>query len=238
MDSKFKQRIVGALVLVALAIIFVPMLFSSKEEEHPLPQVQVEVPEPPAMPPAPAVEVEPVPVPEPVEPVQEEDGEIVLPEAEPEFVLIEHDTAPEPPAAVAEPVEPPAESQAAVPPPAAVAEEKPATPASTVKEPVKPAVQAKPAPQPAAKPAASPGVDRSNLPVSWAIQLASLSNLQNAERLRDTYRARHYTAYVRSADGLHKVLIGPLIREAEAVAMCKQLKARDNQDCFVVRYQP
>ena len=47
-DSKFKQRIVGALVLVALAIIFVPMLFSSKEE-HPLPQVDVQVPPPPVV---------------------------------------------------------------------------------------------------------------------------------------------------------------------------------------------
>ena len=76
------------------------------------------------------------------------------------------------------------------------------------------------------------------LPAARRNELASLASLDNAERLRDTFRAKHYTAYIRSGDGVHKVLIGPLIREAEAVATCKQLKARENQDCFVVRYQP
>ena len=125
---------------------------------------------------------------------------------------------------------PAVESSAADKPVAA----EPPAPAQT-KKPAREQVASKPA---GAQERAEPGIDRSNLPVSWSIQLASLSSLANAERLRDTYRAKHYAAYVRSSEGVHKVLIGPLIREAEAVAMCKQLKARDKQDCFVVRYQP
>lgn len=228
-DNKFKQRIIGALVLIALAIIFLPMLFSSKDE-HPLPTVEVQVPPTPVIAPVPEVAVEPVEVPEPV------DESLFEPVAEPEleFVLIENDPV-EPPAA------PVVEVQPAAPVPVI---EAPRVVEAPVTQPAKPATPAKPstpapaAPVVSAPQRAEPGIDRSNLPVSWSIQLASLSSLANAERLRDTYRAKHYAAYVRSADGVHRVLIGPLIREAEAVAMCKQLKSRDKQDCFVVRYQP
>lgn len=218
-DNKFKQRIVGALVLIALAIIFLPMLFSSKEEQ-PLPRVEVPTPAIPVMPPVPDVHVEPVEVPEPVldeyEPVVEAD--------ESEFTLIE--TTP-----VTVPV--PQQPQPAIQPePVAKPVVEPEVkPAPAVAKPVEPVSK------PVEKPATT-GIDRNNLPVSWSIQLASLGSLDNAEKLRDSYRAKHYTAYVRSAGGVHKVLIGPLIREAEAVAMCKQLKARDKQECFVLRYQP
>lgn len=231
-DNKFKQRIVGALVLVALAIIFLPMLFSSKDE-HPLPRVEVHTPPPPAIPPVPDVQVQPVRLPEP-EPEQDAVYEPVV-EAEPEFVLIETtpDTPPVQPAPE-QPQPPVAEVQPVTPPPV----DKPVVPPAQPAKPARTTTPPKPAETPARKPVAAPGIDRNNLPVSWSIQLASLGSLENAERLRDAYRAKHYTAYVRSADGMHKVLIGPLIREAEAVAMCKQLKSRDKQDCFVVRYQP
>ncbi|MBF7729175.1 SPOR domain-containing protein [Pseudomonas sp. N040] len=68
LDKSLKQRIVGALVLVALAVIFLPMLFSRPDD---LRQVVVDAP---PMPPAPAmvpVTQEPVVVPEP-EPLPED----------------------------------------------------------------------------------------------------------------------------------------------------------------------
>ncbi|MFA5980948.1 MAG: SPOR domain-containing protein [Pseudomonas sp.] len=62
LDSAYKQRMVGALVLVALAVIFLPMLFSRQDEQRQVvveapaaPQAPV-VPEPQALP-----EEEPVP---------------------------------------------------------------------------------------------------------------------------------------------------------------------------------
>ncbi|ASL28688.1 cell division protein [Azotobacter chroococcum] len=54
---------IGALVLLALAVIFLPMLFTREDEVR---QVVVEAPPMPKAPPAPRVEVEPVAVPEPV----------------------------------------------------------------------------------------------------------------------------------------------------------------------------
>ena len=46
-ESKLKQRIVGALVLIALAVIFLPMLL---KQEDPARKVVVEAPPMPAVP--------------------------------------------------------------------------------------------------------------------------------------------------------------------------------------------
>ena len=64
LDKGMKQRMVGALVLVALAVIFLPMLFTREDEMR---QVRVDAPQAPAMPSLPEVKVEPVAVPEPGE---------------------------------------------------------------------------------------------------------------------------------------------------------------------------
>lgn len=248
-DNKFKQRIIGALVLVGLAIIFLPMLFRQDDEPEPQPAVRVDAPAMPQLTTPPSYQVQEVEEPQPVqlpgfEPEQasEQPDFAQIETVEESYSLIEPPTVPQPePVVQVQPVPEPVQ-------PAVVTEVKqPAKPEPNPEPKPQPKPEPKPeasnpAPQPAAvsqptKPA-KPGLDSNNLPISWAIQLASLGNQANAEKLRDNYRARHYTAYVRSTDGLHKVFIGPLIREAEAQAMCKQLKTRDGQDCFVVRYQP
>src|SRR5471032_346521 len=62
LDKAYKQRMVGALVLVALAVIFLPMLFSRQDEQR---QVTVQAPSAPQAPSVAQVQVEPVVVPEP-----------------------------------------------------------------------------------------------------------------------------------------------------------------------------
>lgn len=75
-ENKFKQRIVGAVVLVALAVIFLPMLFNTQEEQ-PLPEALIEVPAKPSIPAAPEFAIKEIQVPEPVaEPVPEPVPEI------------------------------------------------------------------------------------------------------------------------------------------------------------------
>jgi hypothetical protein len=73
LDNVFKQRMVGALVLIAVAVIFLPMLFTRQDETR---QVHVEAPSAPQAPVVAQTQVEPVPVPEqqmlPEEPVVEE----------------------------------------------------------------------------------------------------------------------------------------------------------------------
>ncbi len=203
-ESKLKQRIVGAVVLIAVAVIFLPMLL---KQEDPARTVVVDAPPMPAVPAQPQYPVTEVAVPEPV--IDDEwDGAVITEQP------LTPDSAPAQPVAV-----------------------EPAPAVAVVTQPVKPAVT-QPVSKKPEQPVIAPGIDKNNLPVSWSVQLASLTNKANAEALRDTYRNKQYNAYVRSSDGVHRVLIGPLIREAEAQAMCKGLKAREKQECFVVRYQP
>lgn len=210
-----KQRMVGALVLVALAVIFLPMLFTREDEMR---QVRVEVPEAPAMPSLPEVKVEPVQVPEPQ----------ILPDtSEQPAVVVDESTAP-----VSAPSQPiaPAPSPAAPAPtgqpqaPVAKAESHPApatAPATTV-----------------SKPAAASKIDANGLPVSWSIQLASLSNLAGAQKLQNTLRSQGYNAYVRSSGGLNRVFVGPLIERTEAERVRDVLARQQKLNGIVVRFQP
>jgi DedD protein len=220
LDKAYKQRMVGALVLVALAVIFLPMLFSRQDEQR---QITVEAPAAPQAPAMPQVQVEPVVVPEPQ----------ALPQ---EPVPSDDDIAQDVPAAPAAPVAP---AVSAVPAPAA----KPVTPPAPV--PV-PALAAKPATAPAQPITAAPGkpdttqsrVDANGLSVSWSVQLASLSNRESAEKLQKTLRSQGYNAYIRSADGKNRVFVGPLIERAEADRLRDLLNRQQNLKGFVVRFQP
>ncbi|HGY9624815.1 SPOR domain-containing protein [Pseudomonas juntendi] len=214
LDKGMKQRMVGALVLVALAVIFLPMLFTREDEMR---QVRVEAPEAPAMPSLPQVEVTPVQVPEP-QPLPE------VPEQPP--VVVNESTAPM--TTPSQPITPgpsqPAVAQAQVPKPAPKVEAAPAvapTPTAT-----------------APKPAAPSKVDANGLPVSWSIQLASLSNRAGADKLQNTLRSQGYNAYVRSAGGMNRVYVGPLIERAEAERLRDAINRQHNLKGFVVRFQP
>lgn len=68
LDKGLKQRMVGALVLVALAVIFLPMLLSREDEMR---RVQVDAPPMPAAPVSAEIAVQPVEVVEPEELTQE-----------------------------------------------------------------------------------------------------------------------------------------------------------------------
>ncbi len=216
LDKAYKQRMVGALVLVALAVIFLPMLFSRQDEQR---QVRVDAPAAPQAPAVPQVQVEPVVVPEPQalpqEPVPSDD-EIAAQQAPSTPIAPSAPVAPAPPAA--KPV---------TPPPAPVAKPVPA--------PSQP-IAAAAAPT---KPATTPSrVDANGLSVSWSVQLASLSSRESAESLQKTLRSQGYNAYIRSADGKNRVFVGPLIERAEADRLRDLLSRQQNLKGFVVRFQP
>ena len=218
LDSAYKQRMVGALVLVALAVIFLPMLFSRQDEQR---QVVVEAPAAPQAPAMPQVQVEPVVVPEPQtlpeEPVPSDD----------EVAAQTTPAAPAVPVQQSVPVVKPAPAPAAP-----VVAANPAAPA--------------PAPKPVAPQPAAPGkpdvgqsrIDPNGLPISWSIQLASLANRESADALQKKLRAQGYNAYIRSADGKNRVFIGPLIERAEADRLRDLLGRQQNLNGFVVRFQP
>ena len=192
LDKGLKQRMVGALVLLALAVIFLPMLLSREDEAR---QVQVDAPQMPAAPEIPTTELQPVAVPEPQ----------VLPD-EPVG------------SAAVEPLEP-LEAPAIEVPAVATA----------------PVTAVAPATAPASKPSR---LDANSLPISWSVQLASLSSSDGAQKLQKTLRTQGYNAYIRSVDGMNRVFVGPLIERAEADRLRDQLNRQHKLNGFVVRFQP
>lgn len=203
LDKVFKQRMVGALVLVALAVIFLPMLFSRQDEQR---QIQVDAPTAPQIPVMQPVQVEPVAVPEPQVIAQEP-----VPE---ELPVVEQQVA----TASVAPV---------VAKPAVVAPKPPAvTPAQTVAQ------------APAKLDTTQKRVDPNGLPISWSVQLVSLSNRASADNLQKTLRNQGYNAYVRSSGGMNRVFVGPLLERAEADRLRDLLGKQQNLKGFVVRFQP
>ena len=218
LDKAYKQRMVGALVLVALAVIFLPMLFSRQDEQR---QVSVEAPAAPQAPAVPQVQVEPVVVPEPQalpqEPVPSDDE--IAQQEQPSTPIAP--TAPVAPAPAAKPV---------TPPPAPVPMNKPTT------APSQPITAAPGAP---GKPDTTQSrVDANGLSVSWSVQVASLANRASAESLQKKLRSQGYNAYIRAADGKNRVFVGPLIERAEADRLRDLLSRQQNLKGFVVRFQP
>ncbi|AKF98311.1 SPOR domain-containing protein [Pseudomonas aeruginosa] len=208
LERGLKQRIVGALVLIALAVIFLPMLFTREDESR---QVVVEAPPRPQAPAMPSVEVQPTEVPE-LQPGEEDIAPEIVEEGSP--AAAGQPSQPigglpaTPPA-----TQPPAQAQAASPPPS------------------------QPQP-PAAPPPAEKRLDANNLPQSWSVQLASLSNRARAEELQKTLRSQGYNAYIRSFDGMNRVFVGPVIQRAEADRLRDQLSKQQKLNGFVVRFQP
>ncbi|RON43428.1 SPOR domain-containing protein [Pseudomonas frederiksbergensis] len=213
LDKAYKQRMVGALVLIALAVIFLPMLFSRQDEQR---QVTVQAPSAPQAPSTPQLQVEPVVVPEPQALPQEpvpSDEEIADQQAP---------TTPITPAAPAAPAPTPA-AKPVTPPPAPVAKPAPAQPITAA---------------PAKPDTTQSRVDANGLSVSWSVQLASLSSRASAESLQKSLRSQGYNAYIRTADGKNRVFVGPLIERAEADRLRDLLGRQQNLKGFVVRFQP
>ena len=210
LDKGMKQRMVGALVLVALAVIFLPMLFTREDEMR---QVRVEAPQAPAMPSLPEVKVDPVTVPQPQE----------VPEA-PQSAPVVVDESTAPASTPSQPITASPQTQAQAQP----AKPQAAAPAAKV--------ETKPAATPAQ--AAPSKIDVNGLPVSWSIQLASLSNRAGAEKLQQTLRSQGYNAYIRSAGGMNRVYVGPLIERAEAERVRDAVQRQNSLKGFVVRFQP
>ena len=204
LDKAYKQRMVGALVLVALAVIFLPMLFSRQDEQR---QIQVDAPTAPQVPVLPQVQVEPVAVPQP---------QVIAQEPMPVEEVVATQPAPTPAPVAAAVAKPPA------PAPKAPA----VTPAQAVAQ------------APAKLDTTQKRIDANGLPISWSVQLVSLSNRASADNLQKTLRNQGYNAYVRTSGGMNRVFVGPLLERAEADRLRDLLGKQQNLKGFVVRFQP
>ncbi len=228
MSPMQKQRLIGAVVLVALGVIIVPMLFDFSREGA----VEMQGVDIPPAPDAMRMEVLPlddwsqkvdpgIDTPEPVAVVAEtETGTEIGTEA------VESS---EPPVAAAVPVE----EVAAEPPPSA-----PKEPVAVVKPAVvKPApVVASAAPPPSVPTAAKKGV----VAEGWILQIASLTVEAKANDLRDRLRAAGYPVFIEygksGGSAIYRVKAGPVAGRAAADDLKIQVKQKTGLNGLVMQY--
>ncbi|MEW6353320.1 MAG: SPOR domain-containing protein [Pseudomonadota bacterium] len=229
-DSQLKQRLIGAAVLIVLAVIFLPMLLDGDVGSALAPT---------NIPPKPETEfVSKVTPLDEVPPAAADEP----PQAQAEFPPAE--------SLAAAPAMPPAASA----PVAQVANETVATPPAENSEPQappKPAAEKTPDSVPPAastaktdappKPAA-PRADTKRMDVdAWVVQLGSFSSEQNASKLRDQLRDKGYSAFVETVAGsgggkVFRVRVGPELERARAEAVRDKLEKELKIKGIVGRY--
>lgn len=226
MDNLVKQRVIGAVVLVALAVIFVPMLLEQPEDE--LGPVGSNLPDKPEQ--IVRDRVEPLILPEP--PQESEPAQVVL-DAPPADAGAPQDAPPQ----AESPAAPPAEVPAPASEPSIAQEPAPAVPTT----PAEPVVPPAAAPAPAPAPAAAPPQATPAQPLSgWVVQLASLASKDNALALQERLRGLGYTAFVeeaKTAQGvLFRVRVGPELERPNAEKLRDRLEQQVQLKGIVTRY--
>jgi DedD protein len=187
MDQMLKQRLIGAIVIIALAVIFIPMILEGPEKGS---STRTE-----NLPPPPAIDYQ-TEVELPVPAAASESSEMPAGTAAPEQEV----------SALPEAAVPPAE-------PAPVATPAPVKPVETAAPPPapKPAVAKQPPPPPE-KPA--PKTVSAAAQGGWVLQVGSFTQQANAQSLRDRLKKAGYQVSMQVAKGadgsVHRVLVGPV----------------------------
>jgi DedD protein len=223
MDEGAKRRLVGAAVLVALAVIFVPMLLDDKETDG-LGEPIV-IPDEPDFDAAYDTSVEPaeqdltppLPIPEPPPGATVDSDQATADMASPASAR----PIPEP---VPEPVSEPGAASSGTRPERAAA---PATAASAKPPAARPsAVGPKPVP---------PGT------AAWVIQVASLGSPEAAQTLQNELRGKGYPAFVEQAtvNGklYYRVRVGPEVDRARADRTASKLQGETGTKPLVQSYR-
>ncbi len=215
MDKVLKQRLVGATILIALAVIFVPMFFDEEPGRDQARDSAVELPPPPAdsrsvrrlpLDPDQAREVPP-----------EREAERAAPEPpDREISLLEPDTpAPDEPTDDAPDLTEPAPALAPEPEPSETEPETGPDPDAETRE----------APEPADPPAAEPSAADG----SFMVQVGSFSSDDTASGMTDRLEALGHSAssdvVVRGEASLHRVRTGPYRTRSDAERAMAQIAA-------------
>ena len=226
MEPVVKQRLIGAIVLVALGVIFIPMLLD--QETDPRLDVSMQIPERPVY-----------------EPLTQLDN------IEPPVITIppvDRQSLPEVSDAAKQKLrdltgrDVPAESEPVVDPAPVVAENvQPAQPAvaETDSKEQAEATAAKPVttPQPAAPQPAAPQPAQNN---QFIVQLGSFTQQDNAQRMVDTLKQKDYQAFLESVTGeagtVHRVRVGPFSDRTVAETVKARLEQREKRQSIVLSY--
>lgn len=216
-----KQRIIGALVLVSLAVIFVPMLFDEPHSERT--STTIKIPEEPPFPEVEAPESELAPA--PAYGLESSDTSLAAPETgeessdSPGYRILEESPGEETTSEVVESTE---SSQSA-------------TDSGQEQEPA--SAQTETADQASESSATETAEYERSLEGAWVVQLGSFGNSDNARRLRDQVREKGYGSHlqevVRGDTTLTRVFSGPFASKSEAESAKRALDDAFNLNSLV-----
>lgn len=197
-----KQRIIGALVLISLAVIFVPMVFDEPHSERT--STSINIPEEPPFPEVEAPESDIAPPPS----YQQNQASSQEPATQ-DFKIVEND----------DPAAQPASSNSGSAEPEVT---KPAAP-----EPSKPEPVASKKPEAPVRTEQTEAEFTRSLKGAWVVQLGSFGNSDNARGLRDEVREKGYNSHlqevVRGDNTLTRVFSGPFSEKSKAEAAKRAL---------------
>ena len=234
MNQAMRQRVLGVLVLLALASVLLPLLldFRTGYQVDPGPTIS----------PAPDIQPQPLPQFDSAPAPSDADAEAAASPEPPAASLPDtQDTHVEPspaPTVAAEPAAPP------IPPTA-----KP-QPEPVAQTPPKPRAPPFELPQPDAQPAKSgvaavprePGLDARGMPRAWVLQLGVFTQEKNALDLRNRLLAAGHRAFVQPAKAgqprVYRVFVGPKMTRDQLAAEQRELERKFKIKPMVVPFAP
>ncbi|MDH3992359.1 MAG: SPOR domain-containing protein [Gammaproteobacteria bacterium] len=217
MNDILKQRLVGALILVALGVVFWPIIFVEPGSQPAEEQRR--------MPPRPQVDSTPIEPPDQVGlrptiavAARQDTAEVEVAELEPE-------------------PEPAPETLASALPQVGTADPAPSAPVPAAAKPVQPAdvPTRSTAPEKLA-------LDKQGVPIAWILQVASVSAADKAEQLRQQLLAKDRKAYTRkirsNGKELYRVYVGPKFERAQLERLKTDIDREFGVSSMIVRYVP
>lgn len=214
MNEVLKQRLVGALILVALGVVFWPIIFVEPGEQGGAEESRI--------PPRPLVETAPVEAPDIAGLRPSREIEKVPEPADRELLTL----APEaPPVAASSTVSAPSTNKSE---PAA----KPAPKPAPKPEPKKTRSEAP----------VKPALDDEGIPITWILRVASVSSAEKADQLRKDLLEMGHKAYAKkirsNGKTLYRVYVGPKAEKARLQKIQGDIDARFGVSSLITRYYP
>lgn len=250
MDENIKQRLVGAAVLVALAVIFLPALFDKDE--------RVAIDTTSQIPPAPTIETVDIPRPTKPEGINVPPaGTLFQPELvedeedkeKPETIKTKTEEESKPTANDSKQVASAVEAdktdstQTTDTKLASTAKPEPQTKVVTkpVSTPLPTPVTVKPVPTKPKTPA-KPRLSESGVPIGWVIQAASFKSAKAAQGFTDKLLKAKYEAYFKSVETskgeYFRVFVGPYVDEQQAIDVKRVIDKAYKVRSQVLRFNP
>lgn len=217
MNTGLKQRLVGAVVLIAIAVIFIPTFLRDRQVE-PV-NTQTLIPEAPERE---EVEFEAPQSPEDIEPAPE-----------PETMFMPDDGGRQPAVDSLEQARDPEDAEQSADADGPSEEEQGGEPGDDSPD---------GNPEPAAAGDLSVGEEATAEQGGWVLQVASLRSEEGARQLRTRLREQGYRAYVRTAQvddqQVSRVYIGPKIGREAVEALKSEVDEALSVDSLVLRFEP